>query len=60
MTSANNGNDVVDHATDIAAGVGITTPLWLHVFTPWLQLVFLLLSCTWIAIQIYHKLVRKS
>jgi hypothetical protein len=50
----------MDHATDVAAGIGMTTPLWLHVLTPWLQLVFLLLSTSWIAIQIYHKLFHKD
>ena len=50
----------VDHVTDITATLGVTAPLWLHLVTPPLQVLFLSLSCAWLALQIYYKLFQKD
>jgi hypothetical protein len=50
----------METATTATAGAGVTSYLWLPSLTPWLQLLFLVLSCSWIAIQIYFKLFKKE
>jgi hypothetical protein len=46
----------METATTAGAGIAVTAPLWLQTLNPYLQLVAVVMGCSWIAVQMYYKI----
>jgi hypothetical protein len=50
----------METATTAGAGAALTSPLWLNMVNPYIQLAVGLLGGVWLIVQIYYKIKNKG